>query len=373
MPRNWNTAPGNTPIQDGHTIRLNPNGVTWESHKFADTKADVGLSSVDNTSDANKPVSTATQAALDDKADVNELADVAFTGEYEDLLNKPFIPPEAPVDSVNGKTGVVTLDHSDVGADEVGSATQALDESKDYTDSALGGLSTVAHSGSYDDLIDKPTIPAEQVNADWESASGKSEILNKPSLGSAAEANVEDFATDEQGELADTAIQPEDLATIATTGSYNDLDDKPSIPDPQIQSDWNQTDNQALDYIKNKPTYSQSTASRSLNSIFRPSTTRNSFVTYSVRINCTASLSGGQEGQVHLEISSTSDFSSDVTNIATIGNRNAVSLAIALTANQDVIQNIVGTIPSGYYVRLRTQQVTGSPTFSYVRGQESLI
>jgi len=34
------------------------------------TKGDVGLGNVDNTSDANKPVSTAQQAALDDKADV---------------------------------------------------------------------------------------------------------------------------------------------------------------------------------------------------------------------------------------------------------------------------------------------------------------
>lgn len=33
------------------------------------TKADVGLSNVDNTSDANKPISTATQTALDAKAD----------------------------------------------------------------------------------------------------------------------------------------------------------------------------------------------------------------------------------------------------------------------------------------------------------------
>lgn len=36
----------------------------------ASTKADVGLGNVSNTSDANKPISTATQAALDDKADV---------------------------------------------------------------------------------------------------------------------------------------------------------------------------------------------------------------------------------------------------------------------------------------------------------------
>lgn len=36
--------------------------------------------------------------------------------------------------------------------------------------------------------------------------------------------------------------------------SYNDLKDKPTIPAAQIQSDWNQSDNTAKDYIKNKPT-----------------------------------------------------------------------------------------------------------------------
>jgi len=36
-------------------------------------KADVGLSNVDNTSDANKPVSTAQAAALADKADVTDI------------------------------------------------------------------------------------------------------------------------------------------------------------------------------------------------------------------------------------------------------------------------------------------------------------
>lgn len=37
------------------------------------TSADVGLGNVDNTSDINKPVSTATQTALDDKADTTDL------------------------------------------------------------------------------------------------------------------------------------------------------------------------------------------------------------------------------------------------------------------------------------------------------------
>ena len=41
-------------------------------------------------------------------------------------------------------------------------------------------LKTVAFSGSYNDLTDQPTIPAAQVNSDWNATSGVAEILNKP-------------------------------------------------------------------------------------------------------------------------------------------------------------------------------------------------
>lgn len=54
----------------------NPHGVT---------KAQVGLSAVDNTADADKPVSTAQQAALDDKADKLLTTD-ARTGTSETLV-----------------------------------------------------------------------------------------------------------------------------------------------------------------------------------------------------------------------------------------------------------------------------------------------
>ena len=43
-------------------------------------------------------------------------------------------------------------------------------------------LADVATSGSYDDLTDKPTIPAAQVNSDWNAASGVAQILNKPTI-----------------------------------------------------------------------------------------------------------------------------------------------------------------------------------------------
>lgn len=51
-------------------------------------------------------------------------------------------------------------------------------------------LAKVATSGSYNDLADKPAIPSEQVNADWNATSGKAKILNKPTIPSAVTENT---------------------------------------------------------------------------------------------------------------------------------------------------------------------------------------
>lgn len=53
------------------------------------SKEDIGLSNVDNTSDANKPISTAAQTALNAKANTADLATVAFSGSYNDLSDQP--------------------------------------------------------------------------------------------------------------------------------------------------------------------------------------------------------------------------------------------------------------------------------------------
>ena len=56
--------------------------------------------------------------------------------------------------------------------------TMAAEAASDYTKTS--NLADVATSGDYDDLDNKPTIPAAQVNSDWDAASGVAEILNKP-------------------------------------------------------------------------------------------------------------------------------------------------------------------------------------------------
>ena len=80
-----------------------------------------------------------------------------------------------------------------------GFITKSVNDLTNYTKTS--DLATVATTGSYNSLSDKPTIPAAQVQSDWNATSGMGEILNKPTL-----------------------------STVATSGSYNDLSNKPTIP-----------------------------------------------------------------------------------------------------------------------------------------------
>lgn len=65
----------------------------------------------------------------------------------------------------------------------------------------------------------------------------------------------------------DDEVQLPTFANVATSGSYNDLVDTPSIPDAQIQSDWEQTTTTAKDYIKNKPSLATVATSGSYNDL----------------------------------------------------------------------------------------------------------
>lgn len=121
------------------------------------------------------------------------------------------------------------------------------------------------------------------------------------------------------------------------------------------------------------PSAIQSSASRSLNSVFQVSSTRNSTVNYSVDISCTSTLLGGQTGTVFLEICATSGFSSGVQELCRFVNGNVVSLAIAITVTQVNTARLSGYVPVGYYVRIRTANTTGTPTFTYDSGQEVLL
>lgn len=69
------------------------------------TKSDISLGNVDNTTDANKPVSTATQTALNLKASISSLSTVATSGSYNDLSNKPTIISPKAYEGTTLRTG----------------------------------------------------------------------------------------------------------------------------------------------------------------------------------------------------------------------------------------------------------------------------
>lgn len=96
-------------------------------------------------------------------------------------------------------------------------------------------IATVATTGDYGDLLNLPTIPAAQIQADWDESDSSSMayINNKPTIPAAQ-------------------VQADWQQNDSSAVDY--IKNKPSMPSAQIQSDWNQTNSSEVDYIKNKPT-----------------------------------------------------------------------------------------------------------------------
>lgn len=104
-----------------------------------------------------------------------DLAEVATSGSYDDLSNKPAIPDVSnKVDKESGK-GLSTNDYTTTEKNKLaGIASGAeVNVQSDWNE-------TNTSSDAY--IKNKPTIPAEQVNADWNATSGKAQILNKPTI-----------------------------------------------------------------------------------------------------------------------------------------------------------------------------------------------
>lgn len=166
----------------------------------------------------------------------------SVNGEQGDVIITAQDLNAQPVSPVLTDIAAITMpDNSFLHTDGSGSFTPSLcmpagvawlsyttvDQQKDHL-----ALAEVASSGDYNDLVNKPTsmvVPTKtseltndsgfitvasvpsQVNSDWNSASGKSQILNKPVLFS--------------GSYSDLTGKP-----LLFSGSYADLTNKPVIP-----------------------------------------------------------------------------------------------------------------------------------------------
>lgn len=71
-------------------------------------------------------------------------------------------------------------------------AAQTASSSEAIAGSGTINLHKVSKTGSYNDLLNKPTIPAAQVNSDWNATSGVAQILNKPTIPTKSSWNYDD-------------------------------------------------------------------------------------------------------------------------------------------------------------------------------------
>lgn len=163
---------------------------------------------------------------------------------------------------------------------------------------------------------------AAQVNSDWTASGSVAEILNKPSL-----------------------------ATVATSGSYLDLSNRPAA--------------RSFNY----PT-------RTLDTCYQPSATRDVQVSYNVTINTTSTLTAGGVGTVYLEAFTNSGCTTGTQEIGRFLNGNTQTLGLTVTMVQNVTGNLNGIVPAGMWVKQRTQINTGTGanvTFTALPGQETSL
>ena len=143
---------------------------------------------------ADYVTSTDLSAELLNYAELSDLSTVATTGDYDDLTNKPTIPTDTS-DLTNG-AGYITSSALN------GYATETWVTNQGYS----------TFSGDYNDLTNKPTIPTIPTNV--------SAFTND--AGYITSSALTGYATE-------TWVTNQGYSTFS--GSYNDLTNKPTIPD----------------------------------------------------------------------------------------------------------------------------------------------
>ena len=166
------------------------------------------------------------------------------------------------VTSFNTRSGAVIPAAGDYAANQISFSDSefvatdvkaAIKEVQDNVDDLDSSLKTVAKSGSYDDLTNKPTLGTAAAKDSTNTiTSGSTDLIeggavhtalaakaDTASLGTAASKNTTNTITQGGTDLIETGAvytglaakaNTADLGAVATSNSYNDLNNKPSIP-----------------------------------------------------------------------------------------------------------------------------------------------
>jgi len=158
----------------------------------------------------------------------SDLASVATSGSYNDLSNKPTIW-DATIKIQKNSTDIDSFTTNATSWKTINipvpTTVAELSDSSDYA--TVASLAAVATSGSYNDLSNKPTIWTANLTVQKNGTTVATFWANATSWVT-ANITVPTKVTD----LSDGGdyVKSASLATVATSGSYNDLSNKPTIP-----------------------------------------------------------------------------------------------------------------------------------------------
>ena len=151
MAINFPSAPGEGDSHTEGAVTWIYNGSAWDSLYQPTAKDQVGLGNVDNTSDEDKPVSTAQQAALDalTKDDVG-LDNVDNTSD----MNKPVsTAQQAAIDAAGGSSFDQDLNTTDSPTFATLTTTDTITTDVYTTDASVSGTITAANVVATSDII----------------------------------------------------------------------------------------------------------------------------------------------------------------------------------------------------------------------------
>lgn len=121
------------------------------------------------------------------------------------------------------------------------------------------------------------------------------------------------------------------------------------------------------------PARSFNYTTRSLNTCFQVSSTRDAIVTYGVEVQTSLSLTGGQQGTAYLRLYTNSACSAGQQEVTRFTNGQTGALTVGLSITQTVTGILHGVVPAGMWAQIVTENNTGSPGFTARPGQESQL
>lgn len=226
-----------------------------ESNPHNVTKLQVGLGNADNTSDIDKPVSTAQQNALDLKADLESpiLTGIPKAPTASEETNTTQIATTAFTQTLISNHNISESSHSDIRTLISGLITR-INTLADSDDTTLDQLSEiVAYIKNNKSLIDGITTSKVNVSDIIDSLTDNS--TDKPL--SSKQGMVLKGLFDNLAAIVDNKVDKvsgKELSTNDFTNEYkNKLESVSSGAQVNVQSDWNSTNADSDDYIKNKP------------------------------------------------------------------------------------------------------------------------